>query len=123
MPKIEVGVPEVHEKSWGREFWIENHDLYCGKILEFDKAGSGTSMHFHRDKVETMYLQKGKLRVELINTSDGLKYELVLLPGQKIFLDTFQPHRLTALEDGTVLYEFSTHHEDFDSYRVGPRNG
>jgi len=28
---------EVHPKGWGRELWLANNKLYCGKVLEVKK--------------------------------------------------------------------------------------
>ena len=39
----------VVPKGWGREVWIVNGDLYCGKILEISKA-KRCSLHFHKLK-------------------------------------------------------------------------
>src|SRR5262252_2427182 len=43
-------------KGWGREVWIVNGDLYCGKILEIRK-GKRCSLHFHKIKNESFYLR------------------------------------------------------------------
>lgn len=114
---------DVHEKSWGREYWAENCPEYCGKVLEFDRAHSGTSMHYHVDKLETMLVAQGHLQVDLIDTDDGSEYHVDLLEGDRMQIPRAQPHRLTAREDDTVVVEFSTFHADSDSYRVGPRMG
>jgi len=45
-------------KGWGREIIIENNEMYCGKILEF-KKGCKFSMHFHMEKDETWWVEKG----------------------------------------------------------------
>ena len=54
--------PERHEKGWGYELWIVNNNLYCGKILHFNK-GKKCSWHYHKIKQETFYVQKGKLKI------------------------------------------------------------
>ena len=54
--------PDRHEKGWGYELWIVNNNLYCGKILHFDK-GKKCSWHYHKIKQETFYVQKGKLKI------------------------------------------------------------
>ena len=39
-------------KPWGHELWIYNSELYCGKILFFNK-GKRCSWHYHEIKDET----------------------------------------------------------------------
>ncbi len=105
--------PEWHPKSWGGEWWIENCELYCGKLLIF-RAGGKTSMHYHREKVETMYLAKGRI---LIRMEDEV---VPLEVGDKIQIVPFQLHQIEAVED-SELYEFSTQHFESDSVRIIPQ--
>lgn len=107
---------EIHKKGWGHEVWIENIIEYCGKLLHF-KAGKSSSMHYHVKKLETMYLARGHMKISLIEPESGKMYERFLLPGDSIQIPRGQAHQLIALED-CDLFEFSTRHEDSDSYRV-----
>ena len=62
---MKVEVKKV-EKSWGHELWLANneeHD-YCGKILHINK-GHKSSIHYHENKHETMYVLKGELELSL----------------------------------------------------------
>lgn len=109
-------------KSWGWEEWIVNNDMYCGKRLHFTVAGGGTSMHFHMRKHETMYIESGTF---LITTIDPVKAEKVfhyLNEGESVVINQGTVHRIQCTgfgpKDEAVLVEFSTHHEDSDSYRV-----
>ena len=54
----------VQPKGWGREIWIANNPDYCGKVLEIDK-GKRCSFHFHKLKLESFYLRRGKLKVRV----------------------------------------------------------
>lgn len=96
------------EKVWGKEIWIVNRD-YCGKKLIL-KKGFRCSMHYHKLKDETFYVLSGKVLIEL-----GMKKQ-VMLPGDSIWIPPGARHRFTGLEDSEIM-EFSTHHEDSDSYR------
>ncbi len=102
--------PEFHPKSWGGEWWIENCAEYCGKLLVF-RAGGKTSMHYHEKKLETMYLQSGKMLIKMEDETVPLE------PGDKIQIQRFQLHQLIAIED-SELFECSTFHEESDSYRI-----
>jgi mannose-6-phosphate isomerase-like protein (cupin superfamily) len=54
----------VEPKGWGREIWIANNPEYWGKVLEIDK-GKRCSLHFHKLKLESFYLRRGKLKVRV----------------------------------------------------------
>jgi len=97
------------EKVWGKEEWIVNNKDYCGKRLLLNK-GFKCSLHRHKNKHETFFVSKGKVFFEIEEVSKILNVGDVqeIKPGEK--------HRFTGLEDSEI-YEFSTHHEDDDSYR------
>ena len=109
--------PERHEKGWGYELWIVNNNLYCGKILHFDK-GKKCSWHYHKLKDEVFYIQSGKLLVKY-SDEDSLELanEIVLNPGDNFHVYRGLRHQMTAIED-TELFEFSTQHFETDSYRI-----
>lgn len=106
----------THKRGWGYEVWIENLPDYCGKILHIEKGKCG-SLHFHMNKLETMYLQKGHVRLRLTDPDKGSIYFVDLLPGDSIQIPRGQVHQIAALEESD-LFEFSTQHEENDSYRV-----
>tara|TARA_Y100000310_G_C20575444_1_gene760168 strand:+ start:138 stop:533 length:396 start_codon:yes stop_codon:yes gene_type:complete len=99
---------KIVQKVWGKEKWIVNRD-YCGKLLIL-KKGFRCSMHHHKNKDETFFINKGKVFLEL----DGKK--IIMNPGDSELVMPNQKHRFTGLEDSEII-EFSTHHEDEDSYR------
>lgn len=112
------------KKSWGWEEWIVNNELYCGKRLHFTVADGSTSMHFHVRKHETMYVERGVFDIAILDTTVGERVHHVLGPGDSIVIPPNTPHAIRAhgLVDGeAILVEFSTHHEDSDSYRVSKR--
>jgi len=109
------------QKSWGWEEWIVNNDLYCGKRLHFTELGGKTSLHFHMKKHETMYVESGLFMITIIDpvTAEQTKYHLE--KGSSIVIEPGMVHRIEAVmlnRGEAVLVEFSTHHEDTDSYRV-----
>ena len=113
--------PEVVEgcyvpKGWGNELIIENNEMYCGKLLRF-KSNCRFSMHYHMNKDETWYVQKGKFVYRWIDTENADMNESILRKGDVVRQRPGQPHQLMALTDG-LIFEVSTHHEDSDSYRV-----
>ena len=98
----------VYPKVWGEERWIVNRD-YCGKILVLNK-GFRCSIHHHKIKDETFYINKGKVLLEL---NDDTR---VMVPGDVQLIMPNEKHRFTGLEDSEII-EFSTHHREDDSYR------
>jgi quercetin dioxygenase-like cupin family protein len=99
---------KIVPKEWGEERWLVNRD-YCGKLLILKKSYR-CSMHHHKNKDETFYINKGKVLLELENM------QYIMRPGQALLIMPNQKHRFTGLEDSEII-EFSTHHEDSDSYR------
>lgn len=106
----------THKRGWGYEVWIENLPDYCGKILHLEKNKCG-SLHFHMNKLETMYLQKGHVRLKLIDPDKGKPYYVDLFPGDSIQIPRGQIHQIGAVEESDI-FEFSTIHEETDSHRV-----
>lgn len=106
---------KIVPKGWGEEEWIVNNNLYCGKILRF-KKGKRCSYHYHKIKSETFYLSKGRVFVCLGNENYVLQM-LVMTPGESLDIPVGLVHSVEALEDSEII-EFSTHHEDSDSYRI-----
>ena len=108
----------IVEKGWGREIIFVNNDMYCGKLLCFDKAGSKGSMHFHGKKTETWYVQSGRFCVWYINPGDASRCSEILNVGDIWTNEVCEPHQLEALEDDSVIFEVSTPDDPQDSYRI-----
>jgi len=96
------------KKAWGKEIWIVNRD-YCGKRLILNK-GHRCSMHHHKNKDETFYILSGKVLMEVNDKKQ------IMAEGDSILITPNTKHSFTGLEDSEIM-EFSTHHEDSDSYR------
>jgi mannose-6-phosphate isomerase-like protein (cupin superfamily) len=104
-------------KGWGREIWIANNELYCGKILEI-KQGKRCSLHYHRIKNESFYLRSGRLLVRVKESvSAMIVEEFEMVPGDCMDVPAGLVHQMEALEDAE-LFEFSTQHSDSDSHRL-----
>ena len=112
--------PRKVEKPWGWELIWADTDLYVGKIL-FIRAGQSLSLQFHREKDESWYVQEGRATVELGDAGQGALNEEVIGPGASFRYRPGTVHRVTALEDTTIL-EVSTPHLD-DVVRLEDRYG
>jgi mannose-6-phosphate isomerase-like protein (cupin superfamily) len=106
------------EKGWGHELIWATNDRYCGKMMHFN-TGARFSMHFHRDKEETWYIQSGKFVVKWIDTTNANQLEKILDPGAVWHNPPCVPHQLICIEEGTVI-EVSTPDSVEDNYRVMP---
>ena len=104
------------KKGWGSEFIWATNDKYCAKFLNFEK-GAKFSMHFHRDKEETWYVQSGTFIVRYIECSDASIHEQILNEGDKWHNEPLLPHQLICVVAGTII-EVSTPDSVEDNYRV-----
>jgi mannose-6-phosphate isomerase len=110
-PNLDGLTPWAHEvtkveKPWGYELIWALTDVYCGKVL-FVKAGHALSLQFHREKDESWLVQSGRAKLELGDAGQGALIEEVVGAGYAFHYRPGTVHRVTALEDTTIL-EVST---------------
>jgi mannose-6-phosphate isomerase len=98
------------DKPWGHELIWALTGRYCGKVL-FVKAGCALSLQFHREKDESWLVQSGRAKLELGDIGQKVLHEEVIGPGAAFHYEPGTVHRVTALEDTTIL-EVSTPHLD-----------
>lgn len=100
------------KKLWGNEFWIVNNDKYCGKILTI-KKGYQSSLHYHKIKQETFYVMSGEILMIIEN-----KFQL-METGEFVHILQGVKHSFIGLNQiSSTIIEFSTHHDDKDTYRI-----
>jgi mannose-6-phosphate isomerase-like protein (cupin superfamily) len=98
--------PRKVDKPWGYELiWALSHE-YCGKVI-FVKAGESLSLQFHRHKDESWLIQSGRAELELAAPGEALPQSEVVGPGAAFRIRPGTVHRVTAVEDTTIL-EVST---------------
>ena len=110
----------VVPKGWGYELIWATNDKYCGKIMYFEKSNAKFSMHFHREKDETWFVNTGSFKVRWIDTKNATLYEKILKEGDVWNNPPCLPHQLEALEDGSSITEVSTPDSVEDNYRIIP---
>jgi mannose-6-phosphate isomerase-like protein (cupin superfamily) len=112
-------------KTWGEEVWYVNRD-YCGKRLIFAEDHR-CSVHYHKNKHETFLIEDGTILLELYKAAytriDVYSHfypvsAILLKQGQSIEIPPGLGHRMTAVGGNAAIIEFSSHHEDSDSYRI-----
>jgi len=98
------------QKVWGEEVWMANNEKYCGKKLIL-KKGKRCSIHYHKIKDETFYIESGKILMEIGGETR------IIGPGEVIKIFPGIKHRFSGLKDSLII-EISTSHDEEDSYRV-----
>jgi mannose-6-phosphate isomerase-like protein (cupin superfamily) len=96
------------DKPWGYELIWAVTDIYVGKVL-FVKAGESLSLQYHEMKDESWLIQSGRAKIELGAVGDERLAEEVVGPGAAFHYKPGTVHRITAVEDTTIL-EVSTPH-------------
>jgi mannose-6-phosphate isomerase len=102
--------PRRVEKPWGWELIWAVADAYVGKVL-FVKAGESLSLQYHEHKDESWYVESGRARLELGDVGQETLDEDVITTGACFRYRPGTVHRVTAIEDTTIL-EVSTPHLD-----------
>ena len=110
----------VDQKGWGYEMIWATNEKYCGKIMVFNREMAQTSMHFHREKDETWFVNNGSFRLRYIDTATATLYEKDLKEGDVWHNPPLMPHQLICLEDGSSITEVSTPDSVEDNYRIAP---
>lgn len=108
------------KKGWGYEIIWATNDLYCGKILVFEKAGAKFSMHFHKEKDETWFVNSGKFLLRWVDTETASLQQKVLVEGETWHNPPLMPHQLEAMVPNSMIYEVSTPDSVEDNYRIIP---
>jgi mannose-6-phosphate isomerase-like protein (cupin superfamily) len=98
--------PERVEKPWGHELIWAKTGRYAGKIL-FVKAGEAMSLQFHRRKDESWYVLDGRAELELGRAGEAVTKKEVISAGAAFHFEPGTVHRVTAVDDTTIL-EVST---------------
>jgi mannose-6-phosphate isomerase-like protein (cupin superfamily) len=109
----------VVKKGWGYELIWATTNKYCGKIMVFERAGAKFSMHFHREKDETWFVNNGRFLVHWIDTNTAKFHTQELKEGDTWHNPPLQPHQLECIIAGSIT-EVSTPDSVEDNYRVIP---
>jgi mannose-6-phosphate isomerase len=112
--------PRRVDKPWGYELIWAQTDDYVGKLLVVT-AGESLSLQFHNEKDESWLVHSGRARLELGSAGDAMLKEEVIATGAAFRFKPGTVHRITALEDTTIV-EVSTPELD-DVVRLEDRYG
>ena len=108
------------KKGWGFELVFANNDKYCGKLLVFDRAGSKTSLVFHKEKAKSWFVNAGRFKITYIDVSTGEVKQSELGEGQTADFGQLGPHQIEALVDNSIIFEVGTADYVEDRFRLAP---
>ena len=108
------------DKGWGFEIVFANNDKFCGKLLVFERAGAKTSLVLHKDKTKSWFVNAGKFKITFVDPKDGSVKDAVIEEGKTVDIGNLSPHRLEALEDGSIIFEVGTSDYVEDRFRLAP---
>ena len=103
-------------KPWGREKTWTGFSGVHGKLVYIDK-GKKTSLKFHTQKSEVLFLKAGKIKAIFGNEcsfSDPVANPMqteILKPGDALLVQSNCPYRIIALEDSEII-EIGNHSGD-----------
>jgi mannose-6-phosphate isomerase-like protein (cupin superfamily) len=103
--------PRRVDKPWGYELIWAQTDVYVGKVL-FVRAGESLSLQFHREKDESWLVQSGRAKLELGAVGESVLNEEVIIAGAAFHYRPGTVHRVTAIEDTTILEVSTTQLDD-----------
>ena len=110
MTADERSVSRRVDKPWGHELIWAHTDRYVGKILQINK-GHALSLQYHLQKDETIFLQSGRMLFEYYQEGERPTVR-ELGPGESFRIAPGLRHRMTAIEDCTVLEASTPELED-----------
>ena len=81
------------DKGWGYELIWATNEQYCGKIMVFEKVGAKFSMHFHKEKDETWFVNNGRFLLNYIDTDTAEYKSKELTEGMTWRNPPLMPHQ------------------------------
>ena len=101
---------ELIEKPWGKEEVVEINNFYMVKRLTM-YAGKRCSLQYHKEKIETIYVLSGQLKVYVGENKDNLEFS-ILKANEFLTLKNFTVHRMEAITDSIYLESSTPQMED-----------
>ena len=90
------------ERPWGTEELLEKNNWYAVKRI-FLKAGEKSSLQYHNDKIETIYVLSGRLDFE----HNGIMR--TMQENDWVQVNPGEIHRMNGVEDTWILEAQSPH--------------
>ena len=106
------------EKGWGKEVIFASTENYCGKFLQFNRAGDKTAVFLHAKKDKSWVVMEGIFRLTIVDTNNGNNHESILRKGDTWNNPPMLPHQLEALQENSIIIEVSTADDNNDIYYI-----
>tara|TARA_B100000674_G_scaffold493241_1_gene515057 strand:- start:410 stop:754 length:345 start_codon:yes stop_codon:yes gene_type:complete len=88
-------------KPWGSEELLEINEKYMLKKLVM-RSGHKCSLQYHKNKIETIYVLKGLLRIYLGSDENSLSFK-DFAPGESVTIPAGEIHRMEGINDSVYL--------------------
>jgi uncharacterized RmlC-like cupin family protein len=108
----------VIQTEYGYDIIWADTEYYCSKILVFEKANQKTSLHFHKTKNKSWFVNAGKFSVTWIDTVDGKSYAKELPEGSTFHVPALMPVLLESLANNSAMAETANNNVLDDIYRL-----
>lgn len=110
----------VKQTEWGQEIIWASQPTYTGKILVFAKKGNKTSLHFHKEKDKTYFVNSGSFKIRWVDVKDGQLYEQMLNEGSVWHNPSLQPCSLECMQDQSSVSEVNNSSNEEDIFHLIP---
>ena len=109
----------VKQTSYGYEATWAKTDSYYSKIVGFNKPNK-TSMHFHKVKNKSWFINDGNFKLNYIDTATGALFESNLKEGQVFNIPALMPASIECLSPSGSFTEVGDIDDDADIYNFTP---
>ena len=107
----------IKQTDYGYEIVWADNELYCSKILVFEKSNVKVPLHFHKDKTKSWFVNAGSFKVQWLDTKDGKVYAQELPEGSVFHVPALMPVMLESTAPNSAMAETSNNNKD-DFYRL-----
>ena len=109
----------IKQTEYGYDIVWADNDYYCSKILVFENEGKQTTLHFHKDKHKSWFVNAGKFEVKWVDTKEGKAYSKELPEGSVFNIPPLLPVTLKSLAPNSAMAETSNNNNEEDYYKLG----
>lgn len=109
---------KVTKTEYGYEITWVNNETYYGKILVFEKKDARLSLHFHKDRSKSWFVNAGQFKVQWVDTKDGRVYAKELPEGSVFHVPALMPVALESVVANSAMAETGNFNNIDDIYRL-----
>lgn len=117
---MKIQPPGKIDKTWGYEIVWASNELYCGKILVFEKAGAVSLNMIHKNRRKSWFVNSGKFKFTFTDIKKGEVISATLEEGKTVDIAEMSPHRLESLLPNSIIFESGTPDDLEDQFRLSP---